>query len=71
MNLYECLREVALYAKPVATVRGIVSENRKQAVDQFENLMYAIALARRAGASEYDITEAVGGRVADYLKEED
>lgn len=71
MTLYDSLQKVALYAKPIATVRGITSENRKQAVDQFEELMYAIALARRSGASEYDITEAVSGRVAAYLKEEE
>lgn len=71
MTLYESLHEVAKYAKPIASVRGITSENRRQAVDQFENLMYAIAIARRSGASEYDITEAVGGRVANYLREEE
>lgn len=71
MTLYECLQDVAKYANPIATVRGITSENRQEAVDQFEKLMYAISQARKSGASEYDITEAVGGRVATYLKEED
>lgn len=71
MSLYDRLQAVAKYAKPIAAVRGITSVNLQEGIAQFENLMYSIALARRAGASEYDITEAVGGRVAAYLKEED
>lgn len=71
MSVYDRLIEVAEAAKPFAGGTAITTANHVRAIKEMEDLVFAIAMARKAGAIGYDIEQAVGGRVSAYLKEEE
>lgn len=69
MNAYDALLEVQKAGVPFRGGSQITSKVRKAAVHELDRLVEASTIARKLGASPYDITEAIAGRVPEYLKE--
>jgi hypothetical protein len=69
MNVYEALVEVSKAGVHFRGGTQITSKVRKASVKQLDYLVDASTLARKLGASPYDITEAIAGRIPEYLKE--
>lgn len=69
MNVYEALLEVAKAGVPFRGGTQITSKVRARSAKELDYLVEATTLARKLGATPHEITEAIGGRVPDYLKE--